>query len=58
MTEDFSLDTLKNQAYHITEEFIKIAGLYKGQLLVIGCSTSEVLGHQIGSCLLYTSTVM
>ncbi len=49
MTEDFSLDTLKNQAYHITEEFIKITGLRKGQLLVIGCSTSEVLGHQIGS---------
>ncbi len=49
MREDFSLDTLKNQAYHITEEFIKASGLYQGQLLVIGCSTSEVLGHQIGS---------
>ncbi len=49
MTEDFSLDILKDQAYFITAEFIKASGLSKGQLLVVGCSTSEVLGHQIGS---------
>jgi hypothetical protein len=30
-------------------ELIKLAGLGPGQLLVIGCSTSEVLGRRIGT---------
>ena len=43
------LDTLINQAYQFTEEFIQTAQLKPNQLLIVGCSTSEVLGHQIGS---------
>ncbi len=37
------------QAETLTKEFIETASLHTGQILVIGCSTSEILGHQIGS---------
>lgn len=46
---DFQLTTLTEDAYALTAELISTAKLQKGQLLVIGCSTSEVLGHRIGS---------
>ena len=32
-----------------TKEIIELAGLKKGQILVVGCSTSEVLGSKIGT---------
>lgn len=37
------------QAVSITEEIIKKAGLKNGDILVIGCSTSEILGKKIGT---------
>ena len=40
---------LKLQAYNAASEIIKKAGLKKGNILVIGCSTSEVLGNTIGT---------
>ena len=40
---------LKNQAYNAAKEVIEKAKLKKGQILVIGCSTSEVLGETIGT---------
>lgn len=46
---DFQLTDLTAQAGALTRELITTANLRKGQLLVIGCSTSEVLGHRIGS---------
>lgn len=46
---DFTLEELSRQAHALTEELIEAAGLHAGQLLVVGCSTSEALGHQIGS---------
>lgn len=46
---DFQLTTLTEQAYALTRELISVAKLQQGQLLVVGCSTSEVLGHRIGS---------
>lgn len=49
MSELFKLEDLTTQAAALTEELINTAGLRSGQLLVIGCSTSEVLGHRIGS---------
>ena len=49
MSETFNLEALTAQASALTEELIQAAGLHDGQLLVIGCSTSEVLGHRIGS---------
>ena len=43
------LDTIKNQAEKAVEELIALSKLQAGQLFVVGCSTSEVSGHQIGS---------
>lgn len=38
-----------NQCKNATEELIKIAKLKKGDVLVVGCSTSEVVGSKIGT---------
>lgn len=43
------LENLKDQAYNAASEIIEIAGLKKGQILVVGCSTSEILGARIGT---------
>ena len=37
------------QARAAAEEIIEKAGLRQGQILVVGCSTSEILGDKIGS---------
>ena len=42
-------EELLEQAYAATKEIIKEAKLEKGQILVVGCSTSEILGDKIGS---------
>ena len=39
----------KEQAYAAAAELCVTAGLKKGQILVVGCSTSEILGGRIGS---------
>ena len=39
----------KEQAYKTAAELCAKAGLKEGQLLVVGCSTSEILGDRIGS---------
>lgn len=39
---------IKDEAYNLTKEFIEKSEIKKGQLLVIGCSTSEVFGSMIG----------
>lgn len=36
-------------AVNTTEEIIEVAGLKKGQILVVGCSTSEICGDKIGT---------
>ena len=43
------MNTIKEQAYSSTKEIIEIGKLKKGQILVIGCSTSEVIGDTIGT---------
>lgn len=43
------MENIENQAYHAASEIIDTAGLKKGQILVVGCSTSEVLGQRIGT---------
>ena len=43
------LDTLSAQVAAMMEEFGEKAGLKAGQILVVGCSTSEVIGSKIGS---------
>ena len=40
---------LKAQASAVCEEIIETAALKAGQILVVGCSTSEILGEKIGT---------
>ena len=39
----------KYQAYNAAKEIIEIAGLNSGQILIVGCSTSEISGEKIGT---------
>ena len=43
------LEEIKKQAQEVTAELCDTAALKKGQILVIGCSSSEVCGDRIGS---------
>lgn len=43
------MNTIKQEAYSAAKEIIETAKLKKGQILVIGCSTSEVIGDKIGT---------
>ncbi|WP_378951115.1 TIGR01440 family protein [Pelosinus sp. sgz500959] len=43
------LTLLKNQTTHIATELLEMAKMSPGQILVVGCSTSEVIGATIGS---------
>ncbi len=43
------LETIKNTAKQATAELIEIAGLTAGDILVVGCSSSEVSGQKIGT---------
>ncbi|MDO4519157.1 MAG: TIGR01440 family protein [Eubacteriales bacterium] len=40
---------IKEKAYKITKELIETAGMKPGMLLVVGGSTSEVIGSKIGT---------
>jgi len=42
-------EEIKEEAKNVTAELCERAGLKKGQILVIGCSSSEVCGDRIGS---------
>lgn len=42
-------EEIKNQAANVTRELCEKSNLKKGQILVIGCSSSEVCGDKIGS---------
>ena len=39
----------KYQAYNAAKEIIEIAGLKSGQILIVGCSTSEISGEKIAT---------
>ncbi|MBR6794349.1 MAG: TIGR01440 family protein [Clostridia bacterium] len=39
----------KLQAYNLTKELLEQGKLRKGELLVVGCSSSEILGEKIGT---------
>lgn len=43
------LETLCEEAAAVAQELCEKASLKKGQLVVVGCSTSETLGEQIGT---------
>ncbi len=40
---------IKKQCYNAVSELIKIANLKAGNILIVGCSTSEVIGSKIGT---------
>lgn len=40
---------IKEDTYKLVKELIEIAKLEEGDLLVVGCSTSEVTGNKIGT---------
>ena len=42
------METIKQQARQAILELIKAADLKKGQILVVGCSSSEIVGETIG----------
>lgn len=42
------LEHIRNEWEHILQAFEEMAGLKPGKIVVIGCSTSEVLGEKIG----------
>lgn len=46
---DKSLELIKKNAKEAAEELLAKAGLQKGDILVVGCSTSEVTGNTIGT---------
>lgn len=43
------LEELTIQAQNVTREIIEVSGMKKGQILVVGCSTSEICGDRIGT---------
>lgn len=40
---------IREEAYHAARELCECAGLTAGQIMVVGCSTSEVAGCKIGT---------
>lgn len=43
------IDMIRNQTESVIHEFLEGAKLNPGALIVIGCSSSEIIGHKIGS---------
>ncbi len=43
------LESIKNQAKSAVEELFEISDAKKGQVLIVGCSSSEIIGSKIGS---------
>ena len=43
------LDQVRNEAKLAAQQICEAGKLKKGQILVVGCSTSEVAGHKVGS---------
>ena len=43
------MEKITEQGYLAAKEIIEKAGLQKGKILVVGCSTSEVVGDKIGT---------
>jgi len=42
-------ENIASQAAAVAEEIIEKSGIKKGQILVVGCSTSEICGDKIGT---------
>ena len=42
-------DSISEQANQIITELISLSKLKSGDIIVVGCSSSEVIGHKIGT---------
>ena len=42
------MNTIQTQAISAIEELLEVSGIHAGQVLVIGCSSSEIVGETIG----------
>ena len=42
------MEKIKQQAERVIREFLEISGMREGEVLVIGCSSSEIVGETIG----------
>ena len=47
--EELQLDGIRKQTKEVLREFMETAGLKPGQILVVGCSSSEIGSFKIGS---------
>ena len=45
---DFTYEDIRQQAKTAAEELVKTARLKKGDIFVVGCSSSEIMGQRIG----------
>lgn len=43
------ISQIEEECANAAKELVEVANLHKGQVVIIGCSTSEVVGNQIGS---------
>ncbi|MEE3339885.1 MAG: TIGR01440 family protein [Hallerella sp.] len=43
------VEQIQNDATNAAKELVEEANLHKGSIVVVGCSTSETLGEQVGS---------
>jgi uncharacterized protein YwlG (UPF0340 family) len=46
---DTILQAIRTDAAAAATQLVVAAKLHRGQIVVIGCSSSEVVGHQVGS---------
>jgi len=44
-----SIEKIKDEAENAALELCEVAKLHAGQIVVVGCSSSEIAGHRIGS---------
>jgi len=47
--DNINLEEIQESTKKALDRLLAVAGLKPGQILVVGCSTSEVLGYRIGS---------
>ena len=47
--ESIELEDIKNQVKQVLGELLEVARLKPGQILVVGCSSSEIDSFKIGS---------
>ena len=47
-TVDVDLDVISEQTAAVANELLAAAGMKEGQILVVGCSSSEIAAHTIG----------